>query len=184
MNPMQLRRTLVSVHLYLAAFLAPAFILVAVSGGLYLTDNKGGTADVALELPAGAALDFKSDTLEADVRALLESAGVSHKFEYLRVRPTAVQTRPTSRDYVQFGQSPDGLTATMKKPDLNYALIELHKGHGPRAFRLYQIAVAVSLFFVALGGLTVGLLAPSFRKQTIVTLGVGALVFGYLAFAA
>ena len=35
------RKLLITIHMYLAAFFAPAVLLVAISGGLYLIGVKG-----------------------------------------------------------------------------------------------------------------------------------------------
>ena len=161
--------------------MAPAFLLLAVSGGLYLVGIKGKTVDTPVALPAGATLDFDGATLDADVRTLLDEAGVDHDFEYIRNRGTRLELRPTSRAYLTLSQTPGGLTATRHVPDLQKSMIELHKGHGPRAFKLYQKFVAVTLLLVVLGGVGVGLLARSWRRLTLISLAVGTVAFVVLA---
>lgn len=168
--------------MYFAAFMAPAFLLVATSGGLYLLGNKGAVEREALALPAGTILDLKSDTLESDIRAVLKSADMDHRFEYLSARGQSATTRPTSRTHVEFAQTDDGVEAYVIKPNLQYAMMELHKGHGPQLFKLYQKLVALALLCVVLGGLTVGLLATAYRRKTLVTSAVGLSVFVVLAF--
>lgn len=175
-NP-KIRKTLILVHMYFAAFMAPAFLLVALSGGLYLLGNKGSIQSESLQLPVGAVLNFQSETLESDIQALLVSAGIDHKFEYLKTSGQKATTRPTSRTHIEITQSDEGLQATVNKPDLQYAMMELHKGHGPKLFKLYQMLVALALLGVVLGGLTVGLLAKSFRRKTFITAMIGLIVF-------
>ena len=176
-----MRRKLIFLHLVFAGFMAPAFIMLAVSGGLYLMGQKGTLESTEVALPAGAALDFGADTLEDDVRALLADAGIDHGFEYVRNRGTSIDLRPTSRTHLSIRQTPDGLRATRHDPDLQKSMIELHKGHGPRVFKLYQKVVAFTLITVVLGGVLVGLLARMWRKTTIISLIVGTAVFGLLA---
>ena len=53
-NP-KLRKLLVLFHLFAAGFMAPAFLLVAVTGGAYLLGQKGQETKVALKLPASTA---------------------------------------------------------------------------------------------------------------------------------
>ena len=134
MSP-KFRKYLVLAHLWLAGIMAPAFALHAISGGLYLMDIKGKAATERVSLPAGADLDFKSATLEADVRALLTQANLNHDFEYIRNRGTVIQLRPTSKTYLEFKQTPQGLTASRVKPDTVRSMMELHKGHGPQIFK-------------------------------------------------
>jgi hypothetical protein len=183
MTDPKIRKLLITLHLLFAGFLTPAFLLVAITGGNYLLDNKGSTESTAISLPADAALDFKSETLQADVEALLEKANIDHKFEYIRNRGRVIQLRPTSRAYIQFEQTPDGLSATMNKPSLQAGLMELHKGHGPTLFRTYQKIVALGLILVVLGGFLVGILARTYRRKTLLATGLGTILFVAFAFA-
>jgi len=182
-NP-KLRKLLILLHLFGAAFMAPAFLLVAISGGNYLLDNKGSFETTPISLPASATLDFKSPSLEEDVRTLLKSSDIKHKFDYIRNRGSVIQLRPTSRKYIEMKQTPKGLEASYKKPNLVAAMMELHKGHGPSLFKTYQKLVALTLFLVVFGGLLVGLLAKAYRRKTVGALAFGAIVFIFLVFFA
>ena len=173
----KLRKYLVLAHLWVAGLMAPAFALHAISGGLYLMNMKGEATTERVSLPAGSALDFKSATLEADVRALLQQANLKHNFEYIRNRGTVIQLRPTSKTYLEFRQSPQGLTASRVKPDTVRSMMELHKGHGPKIFKSYQKLVALLLLGVVLGGILVGVLAKAYRRQTTIAVVMGVVVF-------
>ena len=179
-----MRKTLVNLHLIFAGLMAPAFLLVAISGGLYLIGNKGKTTDSRVALPAASALDFTSGTLDADVRALLARADIDHDFEYIKNRGTKIELRPTSRTYLSISQTPDGLEATRHVPDFQKSMIELHKGHGPKAFKTYQKLVAISLLGVVFGGVLVGLLAKAYRRKTVIAVVVGTAIFLVLALIA
>jgi hypothetical protein len=181
MSP-KLRKYLVLAHLWFAGLMAPAFALHAISGGLYLMNIKGKAATERVALPQGAALDFKSSTLEAEVRALLSEANISHDFEYIRNRGTVIQLRPTSKTYLEFRQTPRGLTASRVKPDNVMSMMELHKGHGPQIFKSYQKFVALLLLGVVLGGILVGLLAKTYRRQTTIAVTVGVVLFILVGF--
>lgn len=176
-----MRRKLIYLHLVLAGVMAPAFLLLAVSGGLYLVGIKGSTADTAVALPADAVLDFDSPDLDARVRALLQRGGIEHDFEYIRNRGSRIELRPTSRTYLSLAQTPDGLRAMRHDPDLQKSLIELHKGHGPQLFKLYQKIVALVLLGVVFGGVAVGLMSRVYRRPTQISLLVGTAVFAALA---
>lgn len=175
------RKYLVIAHLLFAGFMAPMFIMLSISGGLYLIGNKGDVNAQALVLPATASLDFKSETLEDDVRALLKTANIEHEFEYVKNRGSLIQLRPTSRTYIEIKQTPDGLAATRNVPDFQKSMIELHKGHGPTLFKTYQKLVAITLFLVVFGGLLVGFLSPTYRRKTVLSTIAGMLVFLALA---
>lgn len=182
MNILKIRNIMILFHLIGAGLMAPAFLLVALSGGLYLTGNKGEFTSVPVPLPEAVSLNFESPTLEADVRQLLNETGLDQDFEYIRNRGSVIQLRPTSRSHYQFKQTPDGLTATRETPNIVAAMMELHKGHGPELFKLYQKFVALFLFFVVFGGVVVGLLAKKYRVKTIASLAVGTIAFVWLGF--
>jgi len=181
MSP-KFRKFLVLAHLWIAGLMAPAFALHAISGGLYLMDIKGNAATERVALPSGAALDFKSESLEAEVRALLETANLKVDFEYIRNRGSVIQLRPTSKTYLEFRQTPQGLSATRVKPDTVRSLMELHKGHGPQLFKSYQKLVALLLLAVILGGILVGLMAKAYRRQTAIASVIGVIVFVLIGF--
>lgn len=184
MNTLKTRRLLITLHLIFAGIMAPAFLLVAISGGLYLINIKGQTTDSSIALTDGAALDFESDTLDADVRSLLKRSNIDHSFEYIRNRGSRIELRPTSRTYLSFTQTAEGLRATKHVPDFQKSMIELHKGHGPQLFKLYQKFVALLLIGVVLGGVLVGLLSKTYRSKTVISLGIGAVIFVVLALIA
>jgi hypothetical protein len=181
MSP-KFRKYLILAHLWLAGLMAPAFALHAISGGLYLMNIKGTAATERVALPTGAELDFESATLEEDVRALLKTANLNHEFEYIRNRGTVIQLRPTSETYLEFKQTPQGLSATRVKPDTVRSMMELHKGHGPQIFKSYQKLVAVLLLGVVLGGILVGLMAKAYRRQTVIAVVIGMVVFVLVGF--
>jgi len=184
MNTLKFRRLLILIHLYLASILAPIFILVAVTGGLYLARIQPSIVSTPITLSENADLDFNSSNLEKDVEIILADANVDLKFEYIRSRGNMAFTRPTSRTFVEFENTSEGLKASLQEPSLYYALLELHKGHGPTVFRTYQILAGISLLLVVLGGLLVGLMAKAYRRPTLIAMTGGTILFFILAFFA
>jgi uncharacterized iron-regulated membrane protein len=55
------RKTLVTIHLYLAAFFAPILLIMAVSGGLYLLDIKGSMEKGETIVLEGVTISDSSD---------------------------------------------------------------------------------------------------------------------------
>ncbi|MEO9633509.1 MAG: hypothetical protein ABJ360_20655 [Roseobacter sp.] len=184
MNKVKTRNFLVLVHLYLAAFLAPSFLLVGGTGALYLLDADKPVEETAISLPKDITIDPNSPTIKEDVENILSEQGVALDFEYIRSRGDSFTTRPTSRTYAQFEKTEDGWAATLKEPGLLYSLTELHKGHGPVAFRYFQILAGIALFLVVIGGLVVGLLSKAYRGKTIVATLIGSVLFVGAAFVA
>lgn len=182
MTDPKVRKLLVTLHLLFAGFLTPAFLMLAITGGNYLLGNKGSVETTPLALKAGASLDFNSANIHDDVVKLLADSAIDHKFEYVKSRGAGkVHLRPTSRPYIELVQSDGGLKATMNKPSLQAGFMELHKGHGPKLFKTYQKVVALGLIGVVLGGFLVGILAPAYRRKTLMATGLGFLIFIVLA---
>lgn len=174
-----MRRTLILIHLLIASFVAPAFILVGVSGGLYLLGIKGSVETTQLNIAGD--LDFTSPKLETEIRDLLANQNVEHSFEYLKNRGSLVQTRPTSKTYLEFTNTDSGLEVTRNVPSLQKSMIELHMGHGPSAFKTYQKFVAASLILVMLSGVWLGISNAGLRRKTLITTVAGTVLFFILA---
>ncbi len=176
-----MRALWIKLHLYTAAFLAPMLLLVATSGGLYLIGIKGSVSSSSVIAVPGTTLDLSSDTLEADVRALLSAAGVTDGFEYIKQSGSTLTTRPTSRVYYEIrpgdGQSGETVQITRNEPDLQKMMIELHKGHGPLLFKDFQKVLAVGLLFIVISGMWLGVSSTGLRKKSLLTSGLGLLIF-------
>lgn len=183
-NTVKLRNLLISIHLYGAALLAPAFLLVAISGGLYMADVKGEAKETPIAIPAGTKFDTKSPTFEADVRTFLKAQNVDVDFDYIRARGSDFVTRPTSRPHVDFKEKDGQLTASYVEPDLLKSLMEIHMGHGPKVYKIFGALAGLTLLVIVLGGLLIGLLSRAYRRQTILSALAGSAVFAWVAFLA
>jgi len=177
------RKTLMTIHMYLAAFFAPAVLLVAISGGLYLAGVKGEVEQETIYSSNTATIDSNSASLHADVAALLVDAGVeSYNYEYIKVSGLNLYTRPTSLDHYIIKSLDGGVEVIHARPSLQSRMIELHKGHGPSAFKTFQKAFAVGLVFIILSGLWLGISAARLRRSTLLTATAGIVVFVLLLF--
>jgi len=182
-NKVKTRNLLILVHLFLAAFLAPSFLMVGTTGALKLAGVEPSIEDIDLVLPPDTQLDPDSPALKQDIATILAAQNIHLDIESVRSRDGNMTTRPTSRTFARLNQTPDGLQASLHKPGLQYALMELHKGHGPAIFKTYQLIAGIALFLVIVGGLIVGLLAKAYRQKTLVSLALGTMAFLALGFA-
>jgi uncharacterized iron-regulated membrane protein len=171
------RKTLITIHLYLAAFFAPMVFLVAISGGLYLLDIKGGVARETVVGPVASSFDPKSETLKQDVDAVLAEAGIEFDYEYLRAGSSSVVTRPTSKRHYVFSVADGQLSVVRQDPTFQKRMIELHKGHGPQWFKTFQKVFALGLFVIVFSGLWLGLTSPPMKRKTLITSVSGLAVF-------
>ena len=177
------RKLLITIHMYLSAFFAPAVLLVAISGGLYLAGIKGKVDEETIYNSNQTTIDSASASLHADVATLLADAGVnSYSYEYVKVSGTNLYTRPTSSDHYIIKVNEDGVEVIHAQPSLQRSMIELHKGHGPSAFKTFQKAFAVGLVFVILSGLWLGISAARLRRSTLITAASGTIFFALLLF--
>jgi hypothetical protein len=171
------RKLFITIHMYLSAFFAPAVLLVAISGGLYLLGIKGQVEQETI-YSSDTAIDVKSSSLDADVSALLAAAGAgSYSYEYVKVSGSKLYTRPTSSDHYIIQPSEDGVDVIHARPSLQSRMIELHKGHGPGAFKTFQKIFALGLIFIMLSGLWLGISAARLRKSTLLTAAAGTVAF-------
>lgn len=177
------RKLLVTLHLYLAAFFAPAALLVAISGGLYLVGIKGTVEQEAIYTSSNTTIDSKSASLHANVAALLVDAGVeSYNFEYVKVSGENLYTRPTSSNHYIIKSNREGVEVIHARPNLQSRIMELHKGHGPAAFKTFQKVFAIGLMFIILSGLWLGISAARLRRTTLLTAAAGTAAFILLLF--
>jgi hypothetical protein len=167
--------------LYAAAFLAPAFLFLAISGGLYLVGVKGSVKQTFVAMPSQLDLDPSSESLYKDVQKVLLAAGISHDFEYVKIKGETLITRPTSRNFYKFSIQPGGIVVSYNEPSIQSKLIELHKGHGPEIFKTFQKVIAVGLMFVVLSGFWLGVSALGLRRNTLIITGAGVITLGFLA---
>jgi hypothetical protein len=175
------RAFLVTVHMYLSAFFAPFILMVAISGGLYLAGVKGDVHTSPVFQSSDYNFNIRTDDLKAEVDSLLAAAGVTgYSYEYVKDKGATLYTRPTSRTHyvITLGEGVEILRA---EPNLQAALMELHMGHGPGSFKLFQQVFALGLLFIILSGLWLGLSAAKLRRRTLLTSLSGAVVFLLLA---
>ena len=182
MSRVKTRNFLILCHLFMASLIAPAFILVSITGFNYLIGNKGETVQTTLIVPQNVQIDPDATDIEHRVRQVLAANDLPQDFEYLRMRDGSITTRPTSRDFVQLSEEDGEWSATLEEPNLQYRMMELHKGHGPEKFKIYQMVAAAALFFIIIGGTVVGLMAKAYRTKIIGSVIVGTVVFALLAF--
>ena len=175
------RALLIKLHLYLSAFFSAAIILVAVSGGLYLIGIKG-----SVEQTSVATLSTGQQLLAAPsqsaVQDALAEAGISDfSFDYVKQKGTQLITRPTTRPFYTLDVAGDEIVIRYNEPSLQKRMIELHMGHGPSAYKMYQQVFAAGMLFIMLSGLWLGLSSARLRSSTAVISGSGVALFLWLA---
>ena len=174
------RKSLITIHLYLAAFFAPMVFLVAISGGLYLLDIKGGVSSEPIMGPVATTLDPKSANLKEQVDAVLAEGGIAFDYEYVKVGGNQLYTRPTSKQHYVLTLADGQVTVVRQTPTIQMRMIELHKGHGPQWFKSFQKLFALGLFLVIFSGLVLGFTSPLMKSKTLAASLTGFVVFAAL----
>ena len=175
------RALLIKLHLYLSAFFSAAIILVAVSGGLYLIGIKGSVKQTSVAtLSAGQQL--LADPSQSAVQEALAEVGVrDFSFDYVKQKGTQLITRPTTRPFYTLDVADDEIVIRYNEPSLQKRMIELHMGHGPSAYKVYQQIFAAGMLFIILSGLWLGLSSDRLRQATAGVCSAGVLLFILLA---
>jgi hypothetical protein len=176
------RKLLINIHLYLAAFLAPVIIITAVSGGLYLLGYKGNVEETSIY--KGPSLEFNASAkdMKVEIVNLLKMHNVDAEFEYVKGGRNVFFTRPTSKENYVILLKQDQVEIIKQTPDLIKTIVELHKGHGPLAFKTFQKLLAVGLIFIIISGLWMGLSSPKLRNKSLISSLLGGFIFLILAF--
>lgn len=174
------RKTLITIHHYLAAFFAPMVFLAAISGGLYLLDVKGGVSSESILGPVATTLDPNSTNLKDEVDAVLAQAGIEFDYEYVKVSGNTLYTRPTSKQHYALTLTDGQVTVVRQSPTIQKRMIELHKGHGPQWFKSFQKLFALGLFLIIFSGLALGFTSPLMKRKTLATSLTGFVVFAAL----
>ncbi|MGX5174647.1 PepSY-associated TM helix domain-containing protein [Aliikangiella sp. IMCC44653] len=175
------RKSLITIHLYLAALFTPVVLVMAISGGLYLLGIKGEIKATPVFQGAANLIDFNSSTLEDDIRTFLSDNKLSYQFEYLKGNSNVQYTRPTSKTHLVLRIEKDNLTITEQNPDFIKSLVELHKGHGPSLFKLFQKFTALGLIFILISGFILGVTSAQLKIKTLSISAAGLLIFVLLA---
>jgi hypothetical protein len=171
------RSLFITIHLYLSSFFAAVVVLVAFSGGMYLLGIKGSTETTEVGAIGGGTALMADPSKEA-VLAALSGAGVEgFDFDYVITRGDTLYTRPTSRTYYGLTVDGDAVTVTRNEPSFQKRMQELHFGHGPSLYREFQKVFAAGMVFIILSGVWLGLSSSRLRKQTLIAVGSGLLVF-------
>lgn len=175
------RKILVNLHLLFASLFAPLIILMSLSGGLYLFGYKGSYDKEFVVFVPQVQLDKNSKTLDQEARALFEQYQIEVDFEYLKAKSSGFYTRPTHRQYYQLNHFDGGTGIVRVQPDFIGSIVELHKGHGPWAFKWFEKILALVLIMVLLSGIWLGLKRKDLRIKTLAAFGAGSLLLVLLA---
>ena len=176
------RAVLVRLHVLLAAFMLPAFLMFLVTGALYTWGIKGEYEVQKIELNLDAVLPSDQAGLAAIVARELQARDLALPSGNQSLKEVAgayqLEWTGANRD-VLLAPAADPLKATLTVKDTTWyrQLVQLHKAKGGVAFKVYAALMAVSLLMLMLSGVLMALQLPKLRMLTLGTIGAGVLTF-------
>lgn len=173
---MNSRKLMINVHLVLAAVFMPLLLMMPLTGALYLLGYQGEQTKTEV-FRINEAVPSDEAAREEFFRKQIAAQGIDHKFEYVRATKTEYILRPTTRvHYVAAIESDTQLVVSRVEPNLLKRLIELHKGHGPRAMKWFETAFGLALILTTLSGLWLAWTVKPYRVITLSAFSVGLIV--------
>lgn len=170
------RHTLITIHLLLSMFLLPFLLMMPISGTLYLLGEKGDqTKEKIFEIKG--ALPSDSQEREDFLRQTFQDLKLNPHYESIKESGDKLIFRPTSREHLSIKVNPEGFEIYRVSPNFIQMMMELHKGHGPRLFKIFEMVFGVGLILVALSGFLVGWFVPAYRIKILSSFGLGLAVF-------
>lgn len=176
------RKTLMRIHMLLAAFILPVAIMFLVTGGFYTWGQKGSYVSESFNmqllqpLQDDKALLTGLVTQELVARGLetptggakVKQAGTSYLFEWTG-SDLDVVLEPTA----------DPLVAKMKLKDTTWYrhFVQLHKAKGGQLFKYYAAFFAISLLLILISGFVMAMQLPKYRGQALIAAAAGCAVF-------
>jgi hypothetical protein len=177
-----MQRTLLTVHLILAAFFLPIALMFAATGALYTVSIKGQyeetSTTLALQQPLTAELSMLTGLVETALTergiappsgaASIKKAGTSYELEWTGAERD-VLLKPTA--------NPLQATLVVKETTLWRHLVQLHKAKGNDIAKAISVIWAIGLVLILISGLIMAWRVPTYRRQA-----VGAMLAGTATF--
>ncbi len=177
-----MQRTLLTVHLLLAAFFLPVALMFATTGALYTVSIKGSyeetSTTLALQQPLAAELSALIDVAESALiergvavpsgAASIKKAGTSFELEWTGAERD-VLLKPTA--------DPLQATLVIKETTPWRHLVQLHKAKGNELAKAISVIWAIGLVLILLSGLIMAWKVPAYRRQAIAAMLAGTATF-------
>ena len=168
------------VHLSLASLFMPLLLLMPFTGVMYLLGYKGDQSSVEAFRMAAVSIPADEKAQEAFFREAFAANSIDYSFSYIRGGGKEFTFRPTSRVHYVAKVSDSGdkseIIFSKVEPNLLKRLIEIHKGHGPIAMKWFEVAFGLALILTTFSGLWLAWTVKPYRKATLISFGLGALV--------
>lgn len=178
------RKTWIYIHLAIASLFMPLMLMMPLTGSLYLLGFKGDQTKsdlfVITEKPPEPVInDSGEEDLSAQeefFRQQFSKNGIDARFEYIRPTKTEYIFRPTTRTHYVATKKDDGTMSVARvEPGFLKSTIELHKGHGPRFMRWFEVLFGLALILTTLSGVWLAWTVQPYRKVMTISVAAGVL---------
>lgn len=181
------RKTLVTIHLLVAAFLLPVAVMFFITGGLYTVGITGGYHTESIKLAVDEPLSPDLDVLLPLVKQELTARGAATPSGTPKIKKAGTSFRfewTGSNLDVTLEPTPDPAIAKLKIKDTDWyrQFVQLHKAKGGELFKVYAVGLAIGLLVLLLSGYLMAWQIPRYRKQTVVATGLGVVTFVVFVF--
>ncbi|MFN8845806.1 MAG: hypothetical protein ACK5V3_11130 [Bdellovibrionales bacterium] len=170
------RALIIKIHLILACVYLPFMLMMPFTGVSYLLGFKG--EEVKTEIfRAPPPTSLQEVELKKYFQTSLEANGIKPNFESIKANGQEFILRPSTRVHYVVKNNPEGDWAFFKvEPNLLRRLIEIHKGHGPKLMKWFEISFGAALILTTMSGLWLAITIPTYRKITAISFALGLLV--------
>lgn len=174
------RMTWIKIHLYLSGVTLVFLAIMALSGSLHLL--AGGEAEeVSLVKNISITNPLNKDQLAELFKSELKSIDSNYKYDYVKGSSSSHMSRPTTRTYYTIKVNSDSAKIEKHIPSVRKSLMELHKGHGPKASRNLLGLLGIFVIGSVISGIWLGWTSKALRKVTVLT-GLSGLAFFLVLF--
>jgi hypothetical protein len=177
-----MQRTLISIHLWLAAFFLPIALMFAATGALYTLSIKGSYQETSRTIELAEPLRAELSALTAVVERALAGEGVAPPTGAASIKKAGtgfeLEWTGVARDVV-LKPTDDPLRATLvvKETTPWRHMVQLHKAKGSDLAKAISVLWAVGLVVILLSGLLMAWNVPHYRRRALVAGGLGVATF-------
>ncbi len=170
------RPLLIQIHLGLASLYLPLLLMMPMTGGLYLLGFKGSETKTEA-FKTEAPLPVEKSEWRTFFNQQFENQKIDFQFEEIKEAGNDFLLRPSSRTHYSATKNSDSTLTFFKiEPNLLKKLVEIHKGHGPKLMKWFEISFGVALILTALSGLWLSITVPKYKKITWISFGIGSAI--------
>ncbi|NBX57046.1 MAG: hypothetical protein EBT64_01050 [Gammaproteobacteria bacterium] len=177
-----MQKTLISIHLWLAAFFFPIAVMFASTGALYTISIKGSYEETTRSVQLTQPLSPELSVLTGVVERALDEAGVEHPSGAASIKKAGgsfeLEWTGVRRDVV-LKPSTDPLSATLviKETTPWRHLVQLHKAKGSDIAKGISVLWGIGLVLILLSGLLMAWNVPTYRRKALTAGGLGLVTF-------